>query len=271
VDCADPAQAVGCRADFDRYQRIDPELVIAPSLHAVIEAPILPSLPERRCAGAMVVSSYAILPGRGLMLLGLATAKGSSPSCIVEGSAQPFGDESNPVGRGQIALSAAPLHSGLEGSKRVLIAAAVDVGEGETRSLDLNLLIEPLDHLGPSHDLSTRSFLPYPQATLDRDAATLLFTQPSPSSGTRLAIESADGGWIIYAPPGRTSWSLPDVDTPRAVLLGAQIGTLQSFELDSAYTDLWSLGSSERIDRSIEHLRAVATTECSRTAPCKIE
>jgi hypothetical protein len=68
-----------------------------------------------------------------------------------------------------------------------------------------------------------------------------------------------------------TTLRLPDVAVPRAVLADAQIGALQAFELDSAYSDLWSLGSSARVDRTIEHLRAIATTECSATAPCLLD
>lgn len=274
VDCTDPMQLHDCTADYDQYQQIDTSATVEPNIMTVVSVPHLPELPDRRCAGLMTVSRYAVLPARGLVLTGLATVQDieerDPPDCEVAGQREPFGRFSEDLIQGQVGLRSAPLHSGMEGSRQVTIIAAVDIEPGETRSLDLNLMIDHTQQLGTTLDLSSNIFLEYPTGLVRREDGTFeIVNKGGPrSTGMRLALESARGSWTIYVPGTDGQMILPNIALPREVLAETELGALQAFAADHSYTSMWSLGSDTRADRLLENVSAIATSQCSTSSPC---
>lgn len=275
VDCTAPANArtLDCAADIDRYRRAELELVGAPTIRTRLAVPELPQLPDGRCTRGLVAADYARLPGRGLVQVGLSTGEDDpeTPACTVAPSELAYGVTSWSLGAGELGHIAAPLHSGMEGSHRVLVLAAIDTSDEETRPRDLSLVLETVDALGEELDLTARRFLGHPEGTLDRSAATFTLVRTSSATGTRLVLESPVGTWIVHAPASMATIALPDVAAARAVLTESTSGVVQSYALDAPYTDAWRLDAGPSIERSIEALRAIATTECFRPGPCTVD
>jgi hypothetical protein len=213
-----------------------------------------------------------VLPGRGLVQIGLSTGEAASAStrCVAEAETS-FGPQAPALRPGELGHVSTPLFAGMEGSARVLVLAAIDTSDEETRPRDLSLVVEPITALGRAYDVSARRFLAYPEGKLDRGAATFELTRTSSATGTRLVVESPRGTWIVHAPAPMTTIALPDVAAARRILAESTSGVVQSFELTGTFADHWRLDAGPTVERTIGRLRAVATTQCFRPGPCTVE
>jgi hypothetical protein len=264
-----------CRGDYARYQRVDLTADKRLSVLSRVRVPNLPDLPGGGCAGGAVLVSAAILPGRGVLPLGLSAGLDvlgmGTPDCRIEGVRRPFGEQSPTLENGQLPLTMAPPHSGIEGSQLALLVVAIDPNT-VTSALQLNAIVERVTSVRPEQDLSPATYLPYPTGQLDRGGRTFAFSQAvTGATATRVEVQRGDETWLVYAPAGTTNVAFPDVETARDVLANATATLVQAMRIDGDYVDLWRFGSGKTLDRLVETINAFVVTQCQEGGACTIQ
>lgn len=271
VDCTNPANAADgdkCRGDFARYEKI--ELAASQKL-GVLSRVTVPNQPVLRtgssaCAGASVLVAAAVLPGRGVLPLGLSAGVDvldkEAADCKVGGVKQPFGQNSEDLRDGQMPLTMAPPHSGIEGSKIALLVLAIDP-EALSGALQLNAVVSRVDSVGLEQSLGALAYLPYPAGSYSKAARTFTYTQQATgATAARFEIQNGDATWLVYAPVGQASVTLPTHATTNAVLDGADSAYVQAVKIDGAYADMWKFGSGKTLDNLINNISSFVVQQC---------
>lgn len=270
VDCTVPSNASNgdkCRGDFAKYTKID---LAASQKLGVLSTVSVPNQPVLKpgnaaCAGASVLVAAAILPGRGVLPLGLSAGVDvldkEAPDCKVGGVKHPFGENSADLHDGQMPLTMAPPHSGIEGSKIALLVLALDPNS-ISGALQLNAVVSRVDSVGEQQNLGALSYLAYPAGAYSKAARTFTFTQqPTGATATRFEIQRGNETWLVYAPVG-ASVTLPNTMTTNDVLDNAGSAYVQAVKISGAYTDLWNFGSGKTLDNFVNNLDAFVVQQC---------
>jgi hypothetical protein len=281
-NCSDPNLADyddKCIGDFSKYSPIelaaDQELRIL----SAVQVPQLPRLPGGDFAGAAIVLGGALVPGRGLLPLGLSAGLDTeddtdTPDGRVFGVDEPFGKNSDPLEDGYVPLSMAPPHSGIEGSQVLLVGVALDIESITDSGVQISVLVNRVNQIGERATL-TGTFPAFPQGSLDVGRG--VFTPGNSVSGagvTRLRMERNGQEWLVYAPHGMTAFTLPNVATAKNDVLGAGMDALlQVVSSEASFTDLFTFGSGRTVDRLGETTNAFVVQQCSTDAgsACQIQ
>lgn len=284
-DCSDPDLADygdKCRGDYSKYGRQDIAASVDLGVLSAVTVPTLPDLPGLgRCAEGAVLLSGAALEGRGLVPLGItagidALDDTQTPDCKIAGVEKPFGDNSDPLSDGQMPLSMAPLHSGIEGSQVFLLAVALDpdnIASDTDGNFQLSALIKRVDAVNEAESMGG-SFPDFPQATISKGAGTVAFMGGTISGATmtRTEIQSGDETWLVYAPASATTVTLPNVAEGQALLPNVNDSYVLSMGMDGTYSDIWSFGSGKTLDRLVYNIDSFVVQQCSSTPghPCEL-
>jgi hypothetical protein len=280
VDCTKPENAGDsdkCRGDYSKYKQITLVADTKLGVLSTITVPTLPNLPTMGCAGAAVLVAGAILPGRGLVPLGLSAGldvlKSEPPDCKIAGAAKPFGDMSPTLQDGQLALSMAPPHAGIEGSKLFMLLLSLDPKTISGKNLELTALVKRKDMIAASESFGDSAYLPFPKGTLARAAGT--FTLSGAVTGAnvvRVHVDSGNDTWLIYAPAGRMTIATPNVTNARAVLTNANRSYIEAIKTSGDYKDVWTFGSGKTLDHFVDTVDAFVVQQCdtAATAACVV-
>ncbi|MBK8013300.1 MAG: hypothetical protein IPK13_18340 [Deltaproteobacteria bacterium] len=272
--------------DYASFSRRDITVSHPLKVLSKVSVPNLPVLGggDGACAEAMVVAAASILPGRGIVPLGLSAALDvlaeEVPDCRVAGVEKPFGDNSEALPDGVMPLAMAPPHGGLEGAPMALLALALDLDSlSNGGDIQLSALVSRVDAV---RDVETvpGSFLGFPTGSIRKqEAAIALDRVVEGADATRVELESSDGRtWIVFAPAAKTRLELPAIKGSADFLSDLVDGTILSVKLeDSSYAALWTLGSGKTIDRLIDEARGFSVQFCAESTEerpdpgCQIE
>ncbi|MCK6550465.1 hypothetical protein L6R52_31805 [Myxococcota bacterium] len=264
-----------CRGDFSKYGRISLAADAKLGVLSSVTVPQLPTLPgSSDCAGATVLLTGAILPGRGIVPLGLSAGVDSlddrdTADCKISGVKDPFGPNSGELGDNQMPLSMAPPHGGIEGSELAMIALTIDPDVFSGNSVQFNAVVKHTNAVAANETIS-EPYLPFPQGTLSRSNATFTF-QSAVTGATvvRLEIQSGDETWLVWAPGTSTTITLPNVAGARGVLSGTGDAYIQAMKIDGDYKSMWEFGSGKTLDNLVSQVRAFVVQGCTAAAgPC---
>ncbi len=271
-----------CRGDFAKYTRQDIAASAGLDVLSAVAVPVLPQLPGLgRCAEGAVLLAGAALEGRGIIPLGLtagidALDDTQTPDCKIAGVEKPFGDNSETLRDGEMPLSMAPLHSGIEGSQVFLLAVALDpsnIASATDGNFQLSALIKRVDAVAEKQDIGG-AFPDFPEATISKGNATVAFKAASiaGSTMTRTEIQSGDDTWLVYAPGGSATVTLPNVAAGRAMLTNIKDSYVLSMGMDGSYGDIWAFGSGKNLDRLVHNITSFVVQQCAATAdhPCEL-
>lgn len=279
TDCSDanaPSYDDNCVGDYSKYEQISLAASQSLGVLSTLSVPTLPNLPGTGagCAGAAVILSGAILPGRGVVPLGLSAGvdvlKDEPADCKVAGIKEPFGPNSPELDDGQMALSMAPAHSGIEGSSLAILSIALDPDSLTSSALQLNAIVEHVPSVAASQSIASRSYLPYPQGSVSRGMGTATLTSAiTGATAVRYEIQNGDDSWLVYAPASMTSVSFPNVPSARTTLAGTGDVYVQAIQIDGDYASMWTFGSGKTLDHLIEQIKAFVVQGCTTEAgPC---
>lgn len=285
-DCSDPALANyddKCQGDFTKY----PESKIAASqklgVLSKVAIPNLPALPGAgsRCAAGAVLIAGASVPGRGLVPLGLTAGVDTlemteTADCKVAGTKKPFGPSSPDLPDGQMPLSMAPPHSGIEGSDVFMLLVALDPDSiGGDAGVQLSALVRrPANNLVGETETFSGNFLSFPTGTLNKAGASFSYTAGLTGvTMSRIQVGTGDRSWYIYAPAGANTVTLPDVAAGRAILATSNGAYILTMSMDGQYNELWQFGSGKTLDQVFDTIQGFVLQECTATAgsPCLIQ
>ena len=263
---------VGGQPDYSSFSRVDLSVDTEQTILSAVRVPTLPDLPNTSsCAAGALVVGGALLEGRGLVPLGLAAGldtldDSATPDCEVEGVEEPFGSRSDPLPDGQVPLSIAPLHSGMEGSQVFLLAVALDpdslTGGG---GIQFSVLVRRVDEVIPS-EAFTRPYPAMPEANVSRSAATVQFRSSlTGQTMVRAELQSRTQTWLVYGPASQATLSLPNVAQGRAVLDDLQGGLVMTMGTRGTYDEVWTFGSGGTLDRLVDTLTSFVIQECTAT------
>jgi hypothetical protein len=256
--------ATGAAPDYTRYD--DPRLFAATRSGVLsrVSLPELPVLPSGSRSPGAIAAAFASLGPRGIVPLGVVTGQKDPGGAQVIGDPFPFGAASDRLEPGELGLSSAPPHAGLEGSQRLLIAVALDTSS--MTSAEMSAVIRKLDRFDETIVLD-RSFPSYPGGRLDVTSGRFVAQDPAALGDVvRIDILSGRATWSIYAASSRDVplvIDLPAVDEVldvRATFRAARISTLW---IDRPYASLWSLADARGIDDSITETTAFASEPCA--------
>lgn len=277
-DCADPNLPdydATCWGDYARYQPIVIGAFATPSIESAITVPDFPSLGPRGFASSgVIVMATASVRGSGDVLLGLGSGRDSvdaSPDGRVDGVSEPFGAASEPLDDGQVALTMAPAHSGIEGSQVRLIALAFDPETlGVPGEHSVSGVVRNVARVSSDESVGGRFMTP-PAGTLDVAAGQYAPVALTTGATTlRIVLGRGTDEWVIFAPNSASPVVFPDVTAARTVLGDGVEARVQVADTTGAYSGLWSLSSNSSLG---EQITAWAVQECSAglAAPCRIE
>lgn len=263
-----------CRGDFSKYEEIELKASSKLGILSAVSVPNLPNLGAAAdgCAGAAVLVAAAILPGRGILPLGLSAGVDvldkEAADCKIGGVEAPFGENSADLNDGQMPLTMAPPHSGIEGSKIALLSLALDVESITDSGLQLNAVVSRVDSVGATQSLSSLSYLPYPKGSLTRGTGTFAFTTAvTGATASRFEIQRGGETWLVYAPASLASVTMPTVTAPAAVLANATDAYVQAIKVEgNSYADMWKFGSGKTLDNLISNIDAFVVQQCETTA-----
>jgi hypothetical protein len=244
-----------------------------------VSVPTLPDLPGGTvCAAGAILLAGVNLEGRGLVPLGLTAGVDvldeETPDCKIGGVENPFGPNSGDLQDGQMPLSMAPPHSGVEGSQLFLLLLALDpdslAGDG---GLQLSAIVNRVDSVSEEQTVSG-TYLPYPSGTVSR--ANVSVTLDSAITGAALArveMQSGNDTWLIYAPGNSTTINLPTVARPREILNNLEDTFVLGMSTDGTYSDVWTFGSGKTLNRLFQTAKAFVVQQCGSGAssPCTIQ
>jgi hypothetical protein len=268
-----------CQADFTKYQ--DANVAASQSLGVLsrVSVPDLPQLPRSTdCAAGAILLTGVNLEGRGLVPLGLTAGVDvldmETPDCKIGGVDKPFGDNSPALRDGQLPLSMAPPHSGIEGSQLFVLLLALDPNSiAADDGFQLNAIVQRVDSIAEEHTV-TGSYLSFPEATLDKAAGSVaLDSAISGAALFRLELQRGDDTWLVYAPASATNVTLPTVSEPRQILAGVTTAYVLGMGMNGTYSDVWTFGSGKTLNRMFDTATGFVVQQCSTeaAAPCVIQ
>lgn len=280
ADCSDPAQAADedlCQGDFSKYNKVPMRAASGLSVLSTVNVPDLPDLPAGGCASGMVLLSGAALEGRGLVPLGVTAGVDvvdmGNADCRIDGIEEPFGERSDPLDNGQMPLSMAPLHSGIEGSDVFMLAVALDIDSiANSGGLSLSAIVHRVN--GAVADVETigGAFLGYPTGTITKSAGTVSVANTGGAKVTRIELQNAAGDtWLVYAPASETSITLPDIAATRGIVANTADAFLLTMSTDRNYTDVFTFGSGATLDRLFDFVNGFVITACDSEAGSQCE
>lgn len=274
-DPATPADDSHCRSDFARYAEVPMAATAKPQLQTVLSLPVLPATRDGRGSEGVVLLAAASLPQRGWLPLGIdgVRTETQGTSGLTDRVEKPFGQFSEALEPGQVPLQSALAHSGLEGRPKVVVAVAYDQGqrdaEGRPRA-DMGArysgLVTPVTRLDRELNLRGRAFVRYAGGTFDRMRGVYTSNLPGDVSLVRLELSDGARGWRIYAPPGRSTLTLPPLAGPRQVLAGTPRVSVQLVRGRFVYRDLLRGGSGEGLRELPSLTEAFSSETCGRGA-----
>lgn len=280
ANAATPDYADKCRGDFSKYAPITLAADTPLAINAAITIPELPRQADGTFADGVVVLSAAISGLRGLIPLGLTagldtTAKTQTADGKINGVEKPFGPFSTKLPDGQVPLTTAVPHSGIEGSKLALVGIALDPNSlGGDTGIQLSGLVRYVDSFTDT-GFGSAAFLGFPTGTFNVAAGTFTGMMPTGSSVTRVEIGNGDKTWLVYVPGNTNTITLPNVAAARTDLLtgGTPDLFLQIVRSPTPYREVFEFGSGKNLDRAIELIEGFVIQECvaAATASCKIE
>lgn len=283
AECADGTTANyddKCRGDFSRYAQVQMAANKPLAINAAVTVPTLPRQADNTYADGVVVLSAAITGSRGLVPLGLTagldtTAKTQTADGKINGADKPFGQFSTKLPDGQVPLTTAVPHSGIEGAKLALVGIALDPNSlGGDNGIQLSGLVRYVDRFESESNFGGAEFLGFPSGTLDVASASFTGMIPAGTTVTRIELNRGDKSWLIYVPGGTNTVSLPNVRTARNDLLGGTPDVFVQLVRSSAtFRDVFEFGSGKNLDRAIELIEGFVIQECTTaaTASCKIQ
>jgi hypothetical protein len=263
-----------CRGDYAKYSQLDLAASAKLNVFSTITVPTLPNLPGgSKCAGAAVLVTGSLLPGRGLLPLGLTggidqlMGMTEPADCKVDGIPHPFGANSDKLMDGQLGLAMAAPHDGIEGSQIAMLLIALDPGSLSGDNLQINAVIKRTDSVAATVSFDG-AYLPYPAGTLDKTMGTFtLSAAQSSATALRLQIENGNQTWLVYAPSSvGTTITVPSVAGPRAILTNTTKSFSQALKMSGSYSDLWTFGSGKTTDHLLEQVDAFVVQQCSTAA-----
>ncbi len=285
ADCANNASDGNddekCQANFAEYQKISLAADQQLGVLSKVSVPTLPQVPGGTFSSAVVAIAGAVVPGRGLVPLGLSAGLDTltdteTPDGRIAGVEEPFGPNSAALDDGFVPLSTAPAHSGIEGSRLVLALLALDIdsiaGDG---GLQLSTIVNYVDRFDETENV-TGSFMPYPSGVFDVGNASYTPTAATPGAAlVRIALTRGTDEWLVWAPhSGTTAAQLPNIPALRGALLGTGVDALlQMVGTSVPYADLFTFGSGKTADQLGLNTTGFAIQQCSTAADalCKIQ
>lgn len=253
--------------DYANYRREDMRARYPQNIFSRVTSPTFPTH-NGMCPEAAELTVFSIAHGRGLIPLGVRVAKDvvetESPNCRPGPIARPFGDTSPNTVEGEIPISVAPRHSGLEGGRLLLALSAIDIevdAAGERRQSTLYKHVESLN----ASDAINTAFLPFPVASISRQSSSVSLTNPPSAmiTGTRITIERGDEKWIVHTALPSGSVHLPGIMPLNMLLLASDRALVQTYSADATYQELFSLGSGKTFVDLVENVRAVSGQEAT--------
>jgi hypothetical protein len=191
----------------------------------------------------------------GLRVASDVVDEGGIPDCRVDGREVPFGPISTSLDDGEVALIAAPLHSGAEGFAQYLIVSSRSTEDSLTRST----IVQPIDRLETRATIAS-DFVSYPTGSVSRANRQLDLTVAAGVTRVRVDFVRDGTGWIVFAPPGTTA--LPS--TPETDDIAANAGTVYVSALrPSGIGSPFDFGEPARIDLAPDAFNAIASVACS--------
>lgn len=274
-DPATPADDSHCRSDFARYAEVPMAATAKPRIQTVLSLPVLPATRDGRASEGVVLLAAASLPQRGWLPLGIdgVRTETQGTSGLTDRVERPFGQFSDALAPGQVPLQSALAHSGLEGRPKVVVAVAYDQGprdgEGRPRAdtgARYSGLVTPVTRLERELNLRGRAFVRYAGGTFDRMRGVYTSNLPGDVSLVRLELSDGARAWRIYAPPGRSTLTLPPLAGPRQVLAGTPRVSVQLVRGRFVYRDLLRGGSGEGLRELPSLTEAFSSETCGRGA-----
>lgn len=273
-DLATPNYLERCRPDYEAFPSVDVESSASLALLSAISVPDLPALPtmapeaDRGCLGSMVVLGGVNAKGTGLVPLGVSAGlddgDGDARDCRVAGTKEPFGPFSRDLPKGQLGLSMAHRHAGLEDGKPFVLAIALDADElAETKALQLSAAWQHVDRVERNASLEAE-FAPVLSGRVHRGDGRIVFE--GARDGTtmvRAKLERGNRAWIVYAPPGVSEFVLPAVTGPDADFV-ERIGDayLYAVRSEGSYADAFRAGSGFTLDRLADVASSFSVQQC---------
>lgn len=276
ADCTVPANAQNdelCQGDFSKYKPVEMRASSGLTVLSRVNVPTLPDLPGGGCAGGMVLLSGAALEGRGLVPLGVTAGVDAlddtqTADCKIAGIDKPFGDRSEPLDDGQMPLSMAPLHSGIEGSDVFMLLVALDL-DGISASgsgLSLSALVHRVDGGVDPVETISGSFLAYPTGTITKSSGAVALNNTTGAKVTRIELQSGDETWLVYAPASMASVTLPNVPEGRGVLAGVGDAFVLTMSTARSYNEVFTFGSGATLDRLFDFVTGFVVQACDTAA-----
>lgn len=282
-NCADPNLPDyddKCQGDFSRYQQISLAASQRLAIDSAVTVPTLPRSADGSYADGVVVISAAITEGRGMVPLGLSAGldvlEDETADGRVAGVEKPFGEQSQKLDDGEVPLTMAPPHSGVEGSKIAMVAIAIDQGAiSGDGGVQFSGIVRFVDRIDAQSSFGNASFLAAPTGTVD--VATARFTPTAAVAGAgivRIELGRGANTWLVYAPAGATPIEFPNVARARADIVGAGMDAyIQAVRSTTPFADVFTFGSGKNLDRAIEQIEGFVVQQCVSTAgsPCVIQ
>jgi hypothetical protein len=266
-------------ADFTKYQQANISASQSLGVLSRVTVPDLPDLPGgAACAAGAILLAGVNLEGRGLVPLGLTAGVDvldmEAADCKIGGVEAPFGPNSPDLPDGQMPLSMAPPHSGVEGSQLFLLLVALDPNSlGGDAGFQVSAIVDRVANVEEDHAVSG-SYLPYPSATVSK--ANFSVTFDAPITGVALArveLQSGDDTWLVYAPGNATNIQLPVVARPRQIFTSLGSTYVLGMGMEGNYSEVWTFGSGKTLNRMFYTATSFVVQECADTgpAPCLIQ
>lgn len=282
AECADATTADyddKCRGDFSKYAAVKLAADKPLAINAAITVPTLPRQSDGTYSDGVVVLSAAITGSRGLVPLGLTagldtTAKTQTADGKINGVDKPFGQFSMKLPDGQVPLTTAVPHSGIEGSKLALVGIALDPNSlGGDGGIQLSGLVHYVENFSDT-GFGGAEFLAFPTGTFSVANASFTGMLPAGASVTRVEISNGDKTWLVYVPGSMGTITLPNVAQARTDLLSSTPEVfLQLVRSTTSFADVFTFGSGKNLDKAIELIEGFVIQECTAaaTAACKIQ
>jgi hypothetical protein len=262
VDLPQP-ETLGTR-DFSKYEQLEILADTPAKVRSVISVRKL-SREGASCPNGMLAIASAVLPGRGLLPLGIGFAEDEAGDCALDPRPFPSGVSLAPLPLGSVPLVMAPPHGGLEGSELSLLLIATNRSGGGPMSV----LSLRRSFLAEEEDVSGVPFVAFKRVSISVKDKTIAFDEePGGADLWRLDVDSPIGRWLVYAPIDAWSIELPALVEGRNRLALSTRRAVQIIRSNSPYSELWRLGAGKRLG---EEVTAFAEQKCAVTGECLVE
>lgn len=226
---------------YGAFDRADLAAARPLELRSVLAVPELPDLGEGCAQNVLALVAIAV-PGHGLVPLGFGFGE---PAARDDGMRECTVDE--------VPLNAALADVALQqpGARLVLIAMAFERFAGDAPS-PLSFLIHHPDRIAEEQVLAG----PFPRPGSAQVDLRTREVRAAPTGGaTRVEFAARGARWQVYAPPSRTSFTLPDIETPA---LDGEV-TIERLVLGAnGYDHLWE----RRVGEMTTNVVGYTITEC---------